>query len=146
MFNFTPIERSVYDETVKKQSHRASEPRDTIFSDLVQPFLDANTETAGMGVTEDGRAIGITWNDLPESVQDMIAAKDKPQDVSTIQSTINQTQNRERWHVYCKVVKNADNSVGFLLVNETLETARNKAEAEARKQAAVDANAEKSAA
>lgn len=135
MFNFTPIERSVYDETVKKQSHRASEPRDTIFSDLVSPFLDAQVEVAAAGVDDEGRMIGFTWNDVPESIQDKIAEKEKEQSVSTIQATINQTQNRERWHVYCKVVKNGDNSIGFALVNESLETARLKAEAAAKAEA-----------
>lgn len=132
-FTFTPIKRDVYEKTVATQSHRASEPRDTIYNDLVLLFLEAGHEIGAAGIDEDsGHVLGFTWADVPESVQDMIASKEKDQSIDTIRATVNQTQNRDRWHVFCKVVKNPDNALGFIFVNEKMESDRKKADAQAK--------------
>lgn len=146
MFEFTPIDVTTYNEAIAKQSHRASEPRDTIYNEVVKVFQDAGVEVAGKGLTEDGAMLGFTWLDVPETVQDMILSKEKAAEIATIQSVINQTQNRDRWNVYCKTIKHADGSVGFVLVNEAVQKARMKAEAEAKAQAKADEKAKADAA
>lgn len=139
MFEFTPIDVTAYNEAIAKQSHRASEPRDTIYAELVKVFQDSGHEVAGKGMTDDGKLLGFTWSDVPENVQDKIAEKEKEQSIATIQSTINQTQNRDRWNVYCKTIKHADGSVGFVLVNESVQKARMKAEQAAKAEAKAEA-------
>ena len=151
-FTFEAISVEIVQSTLQKNAHRASEPRDTIYTDLAKPFIESGIEHWAKPVFEvddEGNttdnvvgATGFTWADFSANFSDMcdmIARKEKEESVGTIAGVLNQHANRQRWHVFAKTVKADDGTVGLILVNEKVETERMQAEKVAREAAKTQA-------
>lgn len=149
------VTRDLVQNALKAGSFKASEPRDSVKTHIVDVFMEQEIEFGHLA-DEEGNVVGFSWADFSSDTDeddkgraaihaiDMMIAKNKPENVAgpgikDLAKIINQTANKTAWHCEAKLIKDkTTDKVTMILVNTTVQERLRDERIEAQRQAAED--------